>query len=139
MKIDQVEKEKIQQAEREVNWHLSKSKYSRYQKIINKAQKNGIQLYEYFLGEYPPDWEYRSKIVRERDDNRCRKCGKKGVLHVHHIDLVKNGGVSVGWGPFRIKRGGNHFLDNLITLCLGCHLKEHPYLLEKIRENKNNC
>lgn len=104
-----------------------------YQKTIHRAEEKKILLWEYFLGDYPPDWKYRSQITRNRDGNCCRKCRKRGVLHVHHIDLVKRGGVSIGYGLFRVKTGGNHFLDNLITLCSDCHLKEHPYLLKEIR------
>ena len=52
-----------------------------------------------------------SKTLREqaleRDHYACYICGSTGWLQVHHIV------------PRRI--GGKHTLDNLITLCSGCH------------------
>lgn len=44
----------------------------------------------------------------ERDDWTCQICGRQERLHVHH----------------RIPRyqGGTEALDNLITLCSGCHM-----------------
>ena len=46
--------------------------------------------------------------VMERDNNCCFICGAKGNLHVHHII------------PRKI--GGKHTMDNLVTLCPGCHM-----------------
>ncbi|MCP2604780.1 HNH endonuclease [Candidatus Aminicenantes bacterium AH-873-B07] len=130
IKINREKEKLIRHEENKIKKKYLSKLYS-YQKIIHKAEKDKILLYEYVLGNYPPDWEYRCKVIRSRDGNRCRKCGKKGILQVHHIDLVKKGGISVGYGPFRIKTGGTHFIENLITLCQNCHIKEHPYLLKK--------
>lgn len=47
--------------------------------------------------------------VDERDKHICQRCGAKGTEH-HHIAF---GG---GMGRRRI-----HTIENLITLCLGCH------------------
>lgn len=53
--------------------------------------------------------------VRERDGNRCARCGSPRDLHVHH----------------RITRaqGGRDYGENLITLCAPCHhwVHLHPY------------
>lgn len=120
--IEKEKMERVAQEERRVQWHSSrKYGYSRYQKIINKAIEEKILLYEYFRREYPPDWEYRTTVVRDRDGNCCRKCGRKGILHVHHIKPVKDGGL--------------HFLDNLISLCINCHLREHERTSFSIRKN----
>lgn len=54
----------------------------------------------------PPNW--RKKIL-ERDGYRCVKCGTTKPLHVHHKI------------PFRIVKG--HTMENMITLCKGCHKK----------------
>jgi hypothetical protein len=43
----------------------------------------------------------------ERDGYHCYICGKPTNLHVHHI--------------IPREEGGPHTLDNLITLCGGCH------------------
>ena len=47
-----------------------------------------------------------------RDNYTCQCCKtKKGTLHAHHIIYRRNGGADT--------------LDNLITLCEGCHKKLH--------------
>jgi 5-methylcytosine-specific restriction endonuclease McrA len=67
------------------------------------------------------EWFLVRKLVRDRDDWRCRECGlaRPAIkrLHVHH--LVSR----ADWG----NRSG-HADDpaNLITLCTGCHRKRHP-------------
>lgn len=112
----------------------------KYRRIIEKAKREGILLYEYYLGEYPPDWPYRASAVRNRDGGRCRKCGRQGSeLHVHHKKPViprwkqvyEN--LDAGVGDISKNRGlyGDHFLDNLITLCLHCHHDEHPHMADE--------
>ena len=70
---------------------------------------------------YGPEWEKVSKLVRERDGNRCRRCGlseEDGVsLVVHHV-----------WPR---SRGGSNWHSNLITLCRTCHaeVEYRPWLL----------
>jgi 5-methylcytosine-specific restriction endonuclease McrA len=66
---------------------------------------------------YPPDWNYRVKMVLERDHHRCTECGWPGKikrkvrqLHAHHIK--------------RHSQGGDHRLSNLATLCDICHRKQ---------------
>ena len=58
-------------------------------------------------------WRVLVRYVRKRDGCRCRKCGKRGMLHVHHKRPVSEG----GW----------HWPRNLITLCVGCHEKVHGW------------
>jgi len=52
------------------------------------------------------------KAVLERDGSICQYCGRQGV-NIHHI-------VPAGIGRKRI-----HAIENLITLCLGCHSRAH--------------
>jgi hypothetical protein len=55
------------------------------------------------------------KRVRSRDKGRCRCCGIRSGLHVHHIVYRSQGGDDAEW--------------NLITLCHHCHdsiHKPHP-------------
>jgi 5-methylcytosine-specific restriction endonuclease McrA len=54
------------------------------------------------------------KRVLERDGWRCRKCGSLENLQVHH----------------KIKRSqqGSDSLENLVTLCVYCHMAEHGQL-----------
>ena len=69
-------------------------------------------------------------IVFERDQYRCRICGSKKNLEIHH----------------RIKRrnGGDHTPDNLILLCQICHRYidtcDYDYAVNRCIENviKNN-
>lgn len=67
---------------------------------------------------YTWDWSQIKKLVKKRDNFKCRLCGI-GYGHykrdhaVHHIDENKQ----------------NNSLENLITLCVGCHCKIHkPHL-----------
>lgn len=53
-------------------------------------------------------------VVLQRDDYTCQDCGLRGEpgyclgnVQVHHIR---------GW-----RWGGDHSLDNLVTLCVACH------------------
>ena len=52
-------------------------------------------------------------VVRNRDHNCCRKCGRQDSLHVHHI--------------FAAFDGGSNDLENLSTLCASCHQEWHSY------------
>ena len=58
-----------------------------------------------------PGWEKIRLTALNRDQWRCRECGKAGRLEVHHV--------------IRLKDGGTNDLSNLLTLCVGCHLAAH--------------
>lgn len=64
-------------------------------------------------GSYPPDWSKRRKEVLLRDNHLCQNCGDRGGrdgtkdLEVRHIVPAK--------------KGGTHYLSNLVTLCAECH------------------
>jgi len=72
------------------------------------------------FGSRNPNWKggkitYRGRgwhgirtMVIRRDKNRCRRCGSRKQLQVHHII------------PYR-KNQDNSF-DNLVTLCASCHM-----------------
>jgi RNA-directed DNA polymerase len=65
-----------------------------------KREWQGAQFY----GE---EWtEIREEALR-RDERKCRVCGRRGRVEVHHIRP---------WKP-----GMPHELPNLITLCAACH------------------
>lgn len=51
------------------------------------------------------------KLVLERDNHICQKCGSKELIEAHHI--------------IPISQKGTWELDNGITLCEICHLKAH--------------
>jgi len=60
---------------------------------------------------YSLDWtEELKENVRKRDNYKCQECGRKQtdkLFPVHHIDYNKKNSVD----------------DNLITLCISCHIK----------------
>ncbi len=74
--------------------------------------------------EYGPTWGAIRKLVLRRDENRCRLCGSKDNgqgLHVHH---------KVPFRRFESPEKANQ-LDNLITLCPGCHREAEANLKMK--------
>ncbi len=76
---------------------------------------------------YPQDWDIRKDKCLARDGNRCRLCGAVERLHIHHVKPISF--------------GGSHSMQNLITLCGACHLKQryyqHDCLIERgIKANK---
>ena len=83
--------------------------YSIVSSLIFKSTEEG----EVFGGRYIDYWklgdipEKTREAVLDRDQYKCRICGKETSLDIHHI----------------IKRitGGSHDVDNLITLCRSCH------------------
>ena len=68
-----------------------------------------------------PNWESIRAKVLERDQLRCKLCGKNPSAQVHHIQSRK--------------KGGTNDLDNLITLCGRCHMLLSPvpdYVISKV-------
>ena len=55
----------------------------------------------------PEDYAELRQYVFGRDGWRCRNCGYRGNLHVHHIKFRSDNGPDEDW--------------NLVTLCDGCH------------------
>ncbi len=53
------------------------------------------------------------RSVRRRDEFRCVECGSTRQLHVHHLR---------GWAEYP---AGRLDPDNAVTLCRGCHIREH--------------
>ena len=81
---------------------MSKAKKGKYVGKNNHFWKGGISFLPYSL-----NWtETLKKSIRERDNYICKKCSQYGNT-VHHIDYDKK----------------NCNLDNLITLCVSCHIK----------------
>jgi 5-methylcytosine-specific restriction endonuclease McrA len=65
----------------------------------------------YSMKKYESSWPTR-RLALERDNHTCQICGLHIRLTVHHID---------GNGTTKPKEERNDALDNLITLCRGCH------------------
>ena len=56
-------------------------------------------------------WERQRQLTLAVDSYRCARCGKAGRLEAHHKRPVSDGGTNE--------------LNNLETLCRGCHITEH--------------
>jgi len=76
----------------------------------------------YFKKGYPPDWGERKERCLQRDARRCRICGDDKRLHVHHA--------------IPVSYGGNHSIQNLVTLCQFCHMNINYFgHRDLVREN----
>lgn len=76
---------------------------------------------DYAQSKYYRDSRWLSKrtSILERDQYTCIRCGKKcapSELHVHHLNYVRG------------KKAWEYPDIELITLCKGCHSKEHGIL-----------
>jgi 5-methylcytosine-specific restriction endonuclease McrA len=60
---------------------------------------------------YPPDWDERRRLVSDRDHHSCAECGVGGMLHLHHVRPLS--------------QGGTNKLDNIVLLCEHCHKEAH--------------
>jgi 5-methylcytosine-specific restriction endonuclease McrA len=72
------------------------------------------------------DYNLLRKRVLERDGWRCQNCGSSKDLHVHH--LAKRSKL------------GDDALNNLITLCVICHQRQHHFrlLLTTVSPNRDD-
>lgn len=85
--------------------------------VASEAILNAWNRYCVACNGYPPDWDERRGIVKQRDGYKCTECGypdgfsrRSRNLHAHHI--------------IPLSKGGDNSLDNLVTLCHICHRDE---------------
>lgn len=79
------------------------------------ASQRAKQLYKGGSSSRGAGWRKLAKSIRERDNYKCRVCGKVSEnIHVHHIKPVRefNGIFADANSP-----------DNLVCLCVSCHPK----------------
>ena len=57
-------------------------------------------------------WERVRRQALARDGHRCQLCGRAGVLEVHHLVALRDGGAALD-------------LDNLVSWCTSCHIEHH--------------
>jgi hypothetical protein len=86
------------------------NKYYSINKSYEKLHRGFDKVCVSYPG-YPPDWNERRELAKNRDGKKCVKCISSFQLHTHHKTALS--------------KGGSNSLDNLITLCKQCHLKEH--------------
>jgi 5-methylcytosine-specific restriction endonuclease McrA len=120
-RVEKIEKE-CQRCGKKLYVHPCHSKRGKYcslectNKEFAKHGKNETNFYGRAF------WKKLRELIMERDGLRCRKCGEKQLLHVHHVKERRN--------------GGKDNTGNLLTLCHPCHRKEHKsyaYLRENVR------
>ncbi len=88
-----------------------------------KESRNYIDGRSKFLApaRYGDDWEAIRYLVYLRDKSTCQHCGIKGTsLDVHHKI------------PFLISFDNS--LDNLITLCRSCHMREERRIIKELHK-----
>lgn len=83
--------------------------------------------------EIPEDYEHTKDIpaavraaVLQRDNYRCRRCGKEENLTLHHV--IPRGRGEMG--------GGLHTESNLVTVCwMPCHMliEDHKVIVRRIK------
>lgn len=88
---------------------LLQAKVQELRQGVERTEQRIRELWDYWL-EYPPDWEYRKRAVRD-DVGVCERCGESERLQVHHRQ--------------RIATGGTHRPENLEVMCAYCHSVEH--------------
>jgi hypothetical protein len=77
-----------------------------------------------------PGWQTAKRKVRERDEDKCRRCGSEEKPEVHHII------------PFELAPGLHTQLWNLVLLCRSCHVSiqgrelEHRLELSRLVETE---
>lgn len=58
-----------------------------------------------------PEWKRARRERLDMDGWRCQGCRRAGRLEVHHLHSMRD--------------GGNHALENLVSLCRQCHMNAH--------------
>jgi len=92
------------------NCQATRDKQLRFEKQPERADK------KYFDGN--------KHLALERDGFRCRLCGDREDLVVHHINEIS----------YHNSTEPDSSLDNLTTLCLSCHSSYHRN--KKVRESR---
>jgi len=96
--------------------------------------KNSCPIFNQHL--YPKDFKPATgrevqpqlrKLVLERDNWTCQKCGSTDELHCHHIDPVISNPIE------------SADVDNCITYCVECHKEAHQQEGCKTGQLANSC
>lgn len=68
---------------------------------------DAVEYQDYLKTEH---WQTTRKATLADRNYKCEKCGKRGLLHVHHLTY---------------KRLGDELPEDLQVLCPECHRGEH--------------
>lgn len=72
----------------------------------------------------PWAWLVQRRKAWERDEHRCRACGRELALAEAHIDHVRERGMGGAWRDDR--------LENLLTKCAPCHMARHNQRIAEV-------
>lgn len=147
--ITQAMRDALKERNRTNKWHKGIPLSNTHKKILSDLRKiEGINGNGSFYGSNNPNWKggvtpenliarnnaafhkWRKEVF-ERDHYTCQRCGDKkgGNLHPHHIK------------KFSDYKKIRYDINNGITLCFGCHAKEHDvpnsYRKRKVARRKN--
>ncbi len=83
------------------------------QDYLKKKEFNSTLRYEKRYLDYikSDKWKALRLTILERDSFICQRCKKQNACHVHHLTY---------------DRLGCELPEDLISICLNCHIKEHP-------------
>ena len=86
--------------------------------MIVREEKKIIAI-PFWINEHDtssPDYSYWRNAVLKRDNFTCQRCGTTSNLQAHHI---------IRWKDTSCEKHLRFDINNGITLCKDCHLKEH--------------
>lgn len=104
----------------EVGFHLTPFKKGHVSwnkgKKTRKSTKRGSLIQR--------EWSLK---IKDRDGNKCTKCGTQNGLHAHHII------------PWKEKEELRFDVNNGITLCRSCHAKLEGFQVGHAHKKTNKC
>ena len=88
--------------------HDDAPEYKSFQDAVERRKVRGRKWYTEYLASN--GWRERRSLARQAAGQACERCGKRGLLHVHHLTY---------------ERVGAEWLSDLEVLCPTCHTQEH--------------
>lgn len=90
--------------------NVLKAKKKEEKRLRRRARRKAKGVGKHALRPRAPGFTKALKReIRARDGNRCVICGTEEALRIHHIN----------------ENGNDHRWENLITVCVDCHLRIH--------------
>jgi predicted HNH restriction endonuclease len=76
------------------------------------------------MSDYPAQWKDLAKSIKEKSDWCCNKCGRTCLRPGDKADLDKPRAYNLQVHHWD-RNPANNKVENLISLCSGCHLSYH--------------